>query len=440
MQQPPTHAPAPTPVDPAAPTPEASRRPRGLPSTFASLRHRNYRLLWFGTMVSSSGDWMDQIAFNWLVWELSHSPVWLAWANFARFLPILVFTLIGGVVADRVERRKLLFTTQTLAMFLATALAVIVSLGIAQLWMVIAIAAGRGIMNSFNQPARQSLISELVPEDDLANAIALNSATMNSTRVIGPAIGGLLIATVGMSGAFWVNAATFILLLGALAMMRFPAQPERRGREGVLHELVDGFRYIKGHPQLRLLVLLALIPILLGQPYVTMLPIFASDVLHIGGGGLGALNTASAVGAVVGSLSVASMPTGSKLGLWMLVGLAGFGLMLMGFALSHSLLLSLAALIGIGLLRQTYQAANNVLIQTHVDPMYRGRVLSTLTLDRGLVPAGTMMAALGSAAIGVQGTIALMAAALVVLALAVAWLAPTLRQLEALPGASRRRH
>ncbi|MEI7926318.1 MAG: MFS transporter, partial [Chloroflexota bacterium] len=311
-----------------------------MPSTFASLRHRNYRLLWFGTMVSSSGDWMDQIAFNWLVWELSHSPVWLAWANFARFLPILVFTLIGGVVADRVERRKLLFTTQTLAMFLATALAVIVSLGIAQLWMVIAIAAGRGIMNSFNQPARQSLISELVPEDDLANAIALNSATMNSTRVIGPAIGGLLIATVGMSGAFWVNAATFILLLGALAMMRFPTQPERRTRESVLHELVDGFRYIKGHPQLRLLVLLALIPILLGQPYVTMLPIFASDVLHIGGGGLGALNTASAVGAVVGSLSVASLPTGSKLGLWMLVGLAGFGLMLMGFALSHSLLLS----------------------------------------------------------------------------------------------------
>ncbi len=420
--------------------PPGRRRGLRLPSTFASLRHRNYRLLWFGTLVSSSGDWMDQIAFNWLVWELTHSPVWLAWANFARFLPILVFTLIGGVVADRVERRKLLFGTQSAAMVLAVALAVIVTAGIAQVWMVIAIAAGRGIMNSFNQPARQSLISELVPEDDLSNAIALNSATMNTTRVIGPAIGGLLIATVGMSGAFWINAATFVLLLGALAMMTFPNRTEARARTSVLADLVDGFQYLRHHPQLRLLVLLALVPILLGQPYVTMLPIFASDVLHIGGGGLGALNTASAVGAVAGSLGIASLRSGARLGWWMLVGLAGFGLALTLFALSTSLVLSIVALIVLGLLRQTYQAANNVLIQTNVDPAYRGRVLSTLTLDRGLAPAGTMMAALGSTVIGVQITMALMAGALVVLALAAGWAAPTLRTLEASSTRPMRRH
>jgi len=430
----------PSPDDEAlvAPPPRVGRF--RLPPTFASLQHRNYRLLWFGTMVSSSGDWMDQVAFNWLVWELTHSPVWLAWANFARFLPVLVFTLIGGVVADRVERRKLLFGTQTIAMALATALAVIVTAGIAQVWMVIAIAAGRGIMNSFNQPARQSLISELVPEDDLPNAIALNSATMNSTRVIGPAIGGTLIATVGMAGAFWVNVVTFALLLVALAMMRFPPRSEVQHRSSVLRDLVDGFHYLRGHPQLRLLVLLALVPILLGQPYVTMLPIFASDVLHIGGGGLGALNTASAVGAVAGSLSVASFPAGARLGWWMLAGLAGFGLALMVFALSQTLVLSVVALIGLGLLRQTYQASNNVLIQTHVDPVYRGRVLSTLTLDRGLVPAGTMMAAVGSTMIGVQWTIALMSAALVVLALLVAWSAPSLRALKAGSTRSARRH
>ena len=191
-------------------------------------------------------------------------------------------------------------------------------------------------------------------------------------------------------------------------MMRFPERTETRRRTGVVRDLADGFTYLRGHPQLRLLVLLALVPILLGQPYVTMLPIFASEVLHIGGGGLGALNTASAVGAVAGSLSVASFPAGTRLGRWMLVGLAGFGLALMVFALSRTLVLSVFALIVLGLLRQTYQASNNVLIQTHVDPEYRGRVLSTLTLDRGLVPAGTMMAALGSTVIGVQWTIALM--------------------------------
>ena len=166
---------------------------------------------------------------NWLVWALTHSPVWLAWANFARFLPILVFTLIGGVVADRVERRKLLFGTQTVAMVLATALAVIVTAGIAQVWMVIAIAAGRGIMNSFNQPARQSLISELVPEEDLPNAIALNSSMVNATRVAGPSIGGALLAGLGEGWCFAIDAISYLGVIASLLAMRLtPAEPDRK--------------------------------------------------------------------------------------------------------------------------------------------------------------------------------------------------------------------
>src|ERR1700730_18755451 len=219
-------------------------RPQRLPAALQSLRHSNYRLLWFGTLISSSGDWMDQIALNWLVYQLSGSAVQLAILNLARLAPIFVFTLVGGVVADRAERRRLLFTTQAVAMLLAFILATLTITGLVQIWMVLVVAVGRGIVLSFNQPARQSLISELVPREDLKNAIALNSATLNLTRVLGPTIGGLLIATVGVAGAFYLNAATFLAVLYALALMRFPDRVPRKAPTGMLSDLAGGLSYL----------------------------------------------------------------------------------------------------------------------------------------------------------------------------------------------------
>src|SRR4051812_16480838 len=194
------------------PNPFLERFTQGLvlPDSLRSLRHRNYRLLWIGNLVSNTGDWMDQIAFNWLVYQLTDSAIYLGLVNLARWLPILVFTLVGGVVADRWERRRLMFSTQAIAMVLALVLAVLDVTGLIHIWMVLAIAAGRGIMMSFNQPAKQGLVSDLVPPHDLRNAIALNSTQFNLTRIIGPAIGGLLIATVGIAGAFFLNAVSFI--------------------------------------------------------------------------------------------------------------------------------------------------------------------------------------------------------------------------------------
>lgn len=405
--------------------------PRGvrLPATFSSLRHRNYRLLWFGTLVSSSGDWMDQIAFNWLVYELTHSAVALGLANLFRLAPILVFTLIGGVVADRVERRRLMFTTQTVAMLLALVLAVLVSTGLVQVWMVFVIAAGRGIMMSFNQPARQSLISDLVPAESLMNAIALNSATLNLTRVIGPAIGGGLIATVGVAGAFYFNAASFLAVLAGLAMMRFSARTAR-SRAGMLADLAGGVRYLNGQPTLRTLVLLALLPMVFGMPYMTMLTLFAKDVLRAGGIGLGLLTAASGVGAVLGALFVASLRDTTYRGRLMLGGLVAFGAALVAFSVSPWLWLSLLALIGVGISQQMYMATNNTLIQVYVAEEYRGRVLSTLFLNRGMVPLGTMLAGFGAAALGPQVAVGGMAAVLVLMALLAARFAPSARDLR----------
>jgi len=387
-----------------------------LPRAFSSLRHRNYRLLWFGTLISNSGDWMDQIALNWLVYQLTGSAVSLGLLNFCRLVPILAFTLVGGVVADRVERRRLIFVTQAVSMLLAFALAVLVSTGLVQFWMVLIVAVGRGVTLSFNQPARQSLVSDLVPRAELQNAIALNSATMNLTRVIGPAIGGVLIATIGVAGAFYVNGASFIAVLWSLALMRFP--PHRaRPHGGIFSDLLAGVSYLRGQPRLRTLVLMALLPMIFGMPYMTMLTVFASDVLDVGGTGLGLLAACSGAGAVVGALFVASRRDAEDRETIMLIGLGGFGAALLAFSASHWLWVSAALLLAVGACQQLYMSINNSLIQEDIDEQYRGRVMSTLFLNRGMVPLGTMVAGFGADLIGVQITMGLMAALLVVAAL-----------------------
>jgi MFS transporter, DHA1 family, staphyloferrin A biosynthesis exporter len=416
-----------TPVATPQPVRGGSQR---LPAALHSLRHRNYRLLWFGSVISNSGDWMDQIALNWLVYQLSGSAVQLAILNLCRLAPIFVFTLVGGVIADRVERRRLLFVTQAVAMILALVLAVLTFSGLVRIWMVLLVAVGRGIVLSFNQPARQSLISELVPRDYLKNAIALNSATINLTRVLGPIVGGVLIATAGVAGAFALNAASFMAVLIALAMMRFPDRPPPKTRGSVLSELAGGLSYLQQRPTLRTLVLLALVPMVLGMPYMTMLTVFASDVLQAGGGGLGLLTACSGVGAVSGALWVAANAHRVRLGPLMFVGLIGFGTALLVFSLSPWFWISVLALVAVGAGQQVYMASNNALIQTNVEEEFRGRIVSTLFLNRGMVPLGTMLAGIGTSMFGVQATVGAMAAALVALALTASRLAPAARELE----------
>ena len=388
---------------------------RRLPVALVPLSHRNFRLLWTGTIISQSGDWMDQIALHWLVYELTGSAFALGLVNLCRLTPILFFTLVGGVVADRVERRKLMFTTQTVAMVLALVLAVLVSTGVVELWMVLLVAVGRGIALSFNLPARQSLISDLVPREILSSAIALNQATNNLTRVVGPAIGGILIATIGVAGAFYVNGLSFLAVLGGLALMRFPPR-EVRQKKGILTELAGGLRYIRGEPNIRTLVVLALVPMILGQPYMTMLTVFASDVLQVGGTGLGLLMACSGAGAVCGALFVASRGARGGRRRRMRIGLIAYGVTLFLFCLSPWLWLSAGTLLAVGFSQQVYNTQNNALVQEEVDSEYRGRVVSILFLNRGLVPLGTAIAGFGTDLWGAPATLGTMAVLMVLLA------------------------
>jgi MFS family permease len=356
---------------------------------------------------------MDQMALNWLVYQITGSAVALGLLNLCRFVPILLFTLIGGVVADRWPRRRLLFSTQAVAMFLAFILAILVSTGTVQFWMVLIIAVGRGMMMSFNQPARQSLISELVPRSSLTNAIALNSATLNFTRILGPAIGGVLIATVGIAGAFYANGASFLAVLVSLMLMDIPAT-KARVRKGMLGDLVDGLRYLMGETRLRTLVVFALVPMILGMPYMTMLSVFAQDILGAGGAGLSILTASTGLGALVGALIVAGAALRQRRRV-MMVALIGFGVSLIGFSFSHWLWASAIALAAAGLSQQVYMSLNNTLIQESVDDAYRGRVLSTMFLNRGMVPMGSMLAGFGTSLAGAPVTIGAMAALLVLM-------------------------
>ena len=398
--------------------------------TFSSLHYRNYRLLWTGTLVSHSGDWMDQLALNWLVLELTGSPFYLGLVNFCRAIPILLFTLIGGVVADRVERRKLLMVTQTGAMLLAFLLAFLVSSGLVTVWQILAIAALRGLMMSFNLPARQTIISDLVPRHSLANAIALNSVTMSLTKIVGPSLGGVLISLIGTAGCFYVNGLSFLAVLWTLHAMDIPRVDRGSIALSVRQSLGEGLGYIRSQPTVSLLVTVAVVPMFFGMPYQTMLAVFARDVLAIGAAGLGVLTSAVAVGAFVGGLSLASLASSAPRGKIMLVALTSFGALLIAFSYSSWPPLSVALLVGVGAMFTSYNASNNALLQLIVPDEFRGRIVSTLFINRGLVPLGTALAGTLAVLIGIQLTVASMAAIVTLLGILALTMAPALRKLR----------
>ena len=397
---------------------------------FASLQHRNYRLYWIGSLVANTGDWMDQIALGWLIWELTGSGAYLGLMAFCRAFPILIFTLFGGALADRMERRRLMQFTQSFAMVLALLLGVLVWTDVVQVWHVLAVAALRGIMLSVNLPTRQALLSDIVTREHLANAIALNSATMNLTRILGGSLGGVLITLVGTAGVFMLNGASFIVLIWSLARMTIPPVAVAKVRPSLLASIGAGLRYIQSQDVLRSLVILALVPMLFGMPYMTLLPIFADDVLGIGNEGYGLLVSCTGVGALCGALTVAALGRYRHRGRLMMITMVGFGGMLTIFSRSNTPLLSYLLLFGVGAGQTGYMAMNTTLLQTFASDEMRGRVMSVFFLNRGLVPLGTVAAGFASEFIGPQTTVTIMGSSIVVLAAIVILRVPRIRQVE----------
>ncbi len=362
--------------------------------TFRALAYPNYRLWFFGQVISLFGTWMQSTAQGFLIYELTHSPAYLGYVAFAAGVPTLLFTLVGGVVSDRIARRTLLIITQTCMMVLAFILAGLTFLGWVQPWHIIVLAFLLGVANAFDAPARLALAPELVDRKDLTNAIALNATMFNIATIVGPATAGLVYAAFGPEWCFFLNGLSFVAVIIALILMNLPRQQDNIHRLAPLKELGDGIRYVIHKKTVLSLITLIGITSLFGFSFITLLPAWSVEVL---GGGVevnGLLNSARGVGALIAALGIASMGRGHLRGRILTIGTFITPLLLFIFSFISWLPLSLFVLMGIGGALIIVVNLINSLIQTEVSDELRGRVMSIYSLTF----FGTM--AIGSLLIG----------------------------------------
>jgi MFS family permease len=401
-----------------------------IPKTFSALRHRNYRLFLSGQLISLAGTWMQIIAQGWLVYQISGSELALGLVGFASAIPALIISPIAGVVTDRVSRRALLVATQTGAMCLALILSVLTFTGVVQVWHVVMLAACLGVVNSFDGPARQAFVVEMVGRDDLPNAIALNSMTFNSGRIVGPAIGGIVLALVGASWCFLLNGLSFLAVIGGLLMMNLPPRVSSGNNLSPWKQMQSALDYLGTQPELRALLLMALAFSLFGISYSTVLPAFIDKVLGQGAAAFGTINAMSGIGAVTGAFIVARWGESGQRGRWLTWAILGFPLVLTVFALNtfYPLALLLAIVLGVGFML-TYTLINTLLQTQLVDEM-RGRVLSLYTLTFfGFTPFGNLMIGSLSEWIGLSQAMILSAALCLVSTALILWRLPSVRKL-----------
>jgi MFS family permease len=376
------------------------------PGRFSALSFRDFRLFWFGQLVSLSGTWMQSVAQGWLVYRLTKSPLYLGMVAAAAALPILLFTLIGGIIADRFPKRNLLLVTQALSVAPALILGILTSLGTIRVWQVAVLAALLGTINAIDIPTRQSFLIEMVGRGHVVNAIALNSAAFNGARILGPMIAGISIQYFGLPACFFINAASFLAVIAALAKM------EARGdnyvkSEGAIKDFKKGIAFIRGEGEIKRTMALIAIFSLVGLPYITLLPVFAAEVFHRGAEGLGLLVGASGVGALAAALGIAMMGNiEHKTRFMSLAGLC-FSFALLFFALSKTFWLSLVVIMIGGWGMVSYLATANSFIQVSVPDELRGRVMSVYAfVFLGLVPVGNSIMGVSADALGTTNAVA----------------------------------
>jgi MFS family permease len=387
-----------------------------------AFRHRNYRLFFAGQAISLVGTWMQQVAQGWLVLQLTHDPLWLGLVSVAQFGPVILFGLFGGVIADQLPKRKTLIVTQTTAMLLAFALFALTATHVVHVWHVMVLGALLGISNAFDMPARQSFAVEMVGRDDVANAVGLNSALFNASRILGPAAAGLLIGATDISIAFLINGISFIAVIVSYVVMRDselrPMPPIVRPRTWaeVVENLAEGARYVRQTPLVLLAVTIVGLVATFGMNFQVLVPPLADSILHVGASGYGFLMAASGVGSTIAALAVAfSRRPSPAVIAWGAIAL-GLGSIVLAASSSFGLSLLAMAVVGAGGIGMAVTA--NTTIQLAVPDQLRGRVMSTYTtVFAGSVPAGGLLMGAIASAFGVP--LAIMIGALLSLAVGV---------------------
>ena len=366
-----------------------------LPRTFSALRHRNFRLFWFGQLISLVGTWMQSIAQSWLVLELTKSVFMLGLVSAIGTLPVLLFSLPAGAIADRVNKRTLLIVTQTVMMILAFILWGLVAAHVVRVWHIFVLAGLLGVSNAFDMPGRQAFVVEMVGKEDLTNAIALNSTMFNSARIVGPAIAGILIGTIGSAGCFFFNGVSFIAVIVGLAFMRHEFRPRPIKPESILQDMIEGLRYIKNHRIILTIISMVGIFSVFGMPYTVLMPVFAQTVLNSGAKGYGVLMTCTGVGAVIGALTLARFSHVKFHGRMILSSSVLFVVTICLFAASRSLTASAILLVFIGFAMVNQGATANTMLQTLVPDELRGRVMAVFgIMFIGFAPFGSFQAGL----------------------------------------------
>jgi MFS family permease len=373
-----------------------NQKTRKPPSRFAlatrSLKHRNFQLFFSGQLISLIGTWMQNVAQSWLVYRLTGSSLLLGTVGFVSQFPVFLTAPIGGTVADRLNRHRVVVGTQTASMVLAFILAGLTLTHRVQVWHVMVLAALLGVVNAFDIPARQAFLVDMVGREDMMNAIALNSSMFNGARVIGPAIAGILVASIGEGWCFFANGVSYIAVIAGLLLMRITVE-KQPATGSPLENIIEGFRWVRSTGPIRDILLLLGLVSLVAMPYAVLMPIFADRILHGGARGLGILMGSSGVGALVGALILASKDGVRGLGRWVAISCAGFGVSLIFFSWSRTFWLSTLLLVPVGMTVMVQMAASNTLIQSMVPDQLRGRVMAVYSMMfMGMAPFGAFFA------------------------------------------------
>ncbi|HLA83027.1 MAG TPA: MFS transporter [Thermoleophilia bacterium] len=380
-------------------------------TAFRSLSNRNFRLFWFGQLVSLAGTWMQDVALSWLVLSLTESPVALGLTMTIRFFPALVFSVFGGVLADRLPKRNTMVAAQLVQLAVALALAILTSTDLVTVALIYILAGLRGLVDAIETPTRQSFVPEMVGAANVSNAIALNSTLFNAARVVGPAIGAVVIGTLGMAACFYINAVSFLAVIIALLAMReseLQSAPTASGQK-LLGELADGFRYARSTPEVLLILIVVGALGTFGYNFTVLLPLVAKYLAHSGVSGLAMLTTSLGIGAVVGGLIAAYRGKPGR-GL-MFAAAACFSVLQFGLGLSNSQAVSTGLMFAIGLSGVLFMTSANARLQLMVPENMRGRVIGMyILLFLGTTPISSVIIGQLAERVGVQETVLTMGA------------------------------
>lgn len=379
----------------------------GLNAIVRSLHYRNYRLFFYGQTISLIGTWIQRIAVPWLVYRITGSVFLLGLVGFAGQIPTFLISPFAGVLIDRWNRHKILVITQTLALIQALVLALLFYEKSISVWHIAILSVFLGIINAFDMPARQSFVVDMIEKkEDLGNAIALNSSMVNSARLIGPSIAGILISLTGEGMCFLINGISYIFVIAFLLMMKITPREAKPQNRNVMQNMKEGFRYTFGFIPIRYIILLLALVSLMGMPYTVLMPVFAKTILHGGPHTFGFMMGATGIGALIGAFYMASRKNVAGLEKFIPWFAAIFGFGLITFSLSHNFILSLGLLLitGFGMLMQ--MTSSNTILQTIVDDDKRGRVMSFYTMAfMGTAPFGSLLAGSLASKVGAPNTL-----------------------------------